>query len=137
MADQLTATARVHRSRIGGNQDHYSHGCAECQNKARSNGSTDKGRKVGQGLGRCPDPRLGPDPCLRVRAFARVLTLVVVTKAGLEEEAIEAANDASAEHPCRIIVLADVGSAAPNRVDALRWWASAAGRGRTRISPPR
>jgi glucose-6-phosphate dehydrogenase assembly protein OpcA len=43
---------------------------------------------------------------------------VVVTKSGLEEEAIEAANDASREHPCRIIVLADAGSAAPNRLDA-------------------
>ena len=63
------------------------------------------------------------------RAFARVLTLVVVTKAGLEEEAIEAANDARGNTPA--------GSAAPNRLDALRWWASAAGRGRTRISPPK
>jgi glucose-6-phosphate dehydrogenase assembly protein OpcA len=53
-----------------------------------------------------------------VIALGRVLTLVVVTKSGLEEEAIEAANDASREHPCRIIVLADAGSAAPNRLDA-------------------
>ena len=44
-----------------------------------------------------------------VIALGRVLTLVVVTKSGLEEEAIEAANDASREHPCRIIVLADAG----------------------------
>jgi glucose-6-phosphate dehydrogenase assembly protein OpcA len=41
-----------------------------------------------------------------VIALGRVLTLVVVTESGLEEEAIEAANDASREHPCRIIVLA-------------------------------
>src|SRR5919112_76357 len=34
-----------------------------------------------------------------VIALGRVLTLVVVTKSGLEEEAIEAANDASREHP--------------------------------------
>jgi glucose-6-phosphate dehydrogenase assembly protein OpcA len=53
-----------------------------------------------------------------VIALGRVLTLVVVTKSGLEEEAIEAANEASREHPCRIIVLADAGSAAPNRLDA-------------------
>ena len=39
-----------------------------------------------------------------VIALGRVLTLVVVTKSGLEEEAIEAANEASREHPCRIIV---------------------------------
>ncbi|MBD1544498.1 OpcA protein, partial [Arthrobacter sp. IA7] len=53
-----------------------------------------------------------------VIALGRVLTLVVVTKSGLEEEAIEAANEASREHPCRIIVLADAGSSAPNRLDA-------------------
>ncbi|PYI64763.1 OpcA protein [Arthrobacter livingstonensis] len=53
-----------------------------------------------------------------VTALGRVLTLVVVTKFGLEEEAIEAANDASREHPCRIIVLVDAGAGAPNRLDA-------------------
>ncbi len=53
-----------------------------------------------------------------VIALGRVLTLVVVTKSGLEEEAIEAANLASREHPCRIIVLADAGATAPNRLDA-------------------
>ena len=53
-----------------------------------------------------------------VIALGRVLTLVVVTKSGLEEEAIEAANEASREHPCRIIVLADAGAEAPNRLDA-------------------
>ena len=57
-----------------------------------------------------------------VIALGRVLTLVVVTKSGLEEEAIEAANDASREHPCRIIVLADAGAAAPTR----HWKTSAA-----------
>ncbi|WP_218711628.1 glucose-6-phosphate dehydrogenase assembly protein OpcA [Arthrobacter sp. BF1] len=41
-----------------------------------------------------------------VVALGRVLTLVVITKRGREEEAIEAANLASREHPCRIIVLA-------------------------------
>ena len=53
-----------------------------------------------------------------VIALGRVLTLVVVTRSGLEEEAIEAANEASREHPCRIIVLADAGAEAPNRLDA-------------------
>ncbi|MBO1269997.1 glucose-6-phosphate dehydrogenase assembly protein OpcA, partial [Arthrobacter cavernae] len=53
-----------------------------------------------------------------VIALGRVLTLVVVTKSGLEEEAIEAANEASLEHPCRIIVLADAGAEAPDRLDA-------------------
>src|SRR3990170_5456431 len=53
-----------------------------------------------------------------VIALGRVLILVVVTKSGLEEEAIEAANEASREHPCRIIVLADAGKDAPDRLDA-------------------
>ncbi|MEO6531914.1 MAG: glucose-6-phosphate dehydrogenase assembly protein OpcA [Specibacter sp.] len=53
-----------------------------------------------------------------VTALGRVLTLVVATTAGLEEEAIEAANDASREHPCRIIVLVDAGAGAPTRLDA-------------------
>ncbi|WP_248761061.1 glucose-6-phosphate dehydrogenase assembly protein OpcA [Pseudarthrobacter sp. SSS035] len=53
-----------------------------------------------------------------VIALGRVLTLVVVTKSGLEEEAIEAANEASREHPCRIIVLADAGAKGPTRLDA-------------------
>lgn len=60
--------------------------------------------------------------CLRAQggvvALGRVLTLVVVTKSGLEEEAIDAANDASREHPCRIIVLASGGAEAPTRLDA-------------------
>lgn len=38
-------------------------------------------------------------------ALGRVLTLVIVTTHGLEEDAIEAANDASREHPMRVIVL--------------------------------
>lgn len=38
-------------------------------------------------------------------ALGRVLTLVIVTTHGLQEEAIEAANDASREHPMRVIVL--------------------------------
>ncbi|MET0303831.1 MAG: glucose-6-phosphate dehydrogenase assembly protein OpcA [Microbacteriaceae bacterium] len=38
-------------------------------------------------------------------ALGRVLTLVISTALGDEEEAIEAANDASREHPMRVIVL--------------------------------
>lgn len=38
-------------------------------------------------------------------ALGRVLTLVISTAIGHEEEAIEAANDASREHPMRVIVL--------------------------------
>lgn len=38
-------------------------------------------------------------------ALGRVLTLVISTVLGEEEEAIEAANDASREHPMRVIVL--------------------------------
>lgn len=40
-------------------------------------------------------------------ALGRVLTLVIATRRGIEEEAIEAANDASREHPMRVIVLLD------------------------------
>lgn len=53
-----------------------------------------------------------------VIALGRVLTLVVITRSGDEEEAIEAANEASREHPCRIIVLADAGSEKADRLDA-------------------
>jgi glucose-6-phosphate dehydrogenase assembly protein OpcA len=38
-------------------------------------------------------------------ALGRVLTLVISTALGHEEEAIEAANDASREHPMRVIVI--------------------------------
>ncbi|MFF2495271.1 glucose-6-phosphate dehydrogenase assembly protein OpcA [Agromyces sp. NPDC058064] len=40
-----------------------------------------------------------------VVALGRVLTLVIATSPGQEEEAIEAANDASREHPMRVIVV--------------------------------
>ncbi|ALE07763.1 OpcA protein [Arthrobacter sp. ERGS1:01] len=53
-----------------------------------------------------------------VVTLGRVLTLVVITKNGLEEEAIEAANLASREHPCRIIVLAAGSADEPTRLDA-------------------
>lgn len=42
-------------------------------------------------------------------ALGRVLTLVIATPLGEEEEAIEAANDASREHPMRVIVLSKHG----------------------------
>ncbi|MDO9397762.1 MAG: glucose-6-phosphate dehydrogenase assembly protein OpcA [Herbiconiux sp.] len=38
-------------------------------------------------------------------ALGRVLTLVIVTSLGEEEDAIEAANDASREHPMRVLVV--------------------------------
>ncbi|MBT8163724.1 MULTISPECIES: glucose-6-phosphate dehydrogenase assembly protein OpcA [Arthrobacter] len=53
-----------------------------------------------------------------VIALGRVLTLVVITKSGLEEEAIEAANEASREHPCRVIVLAAGSPEKATRLDA-------------------
>lgn len=52
-----------------------------------------------------------------VVALGRVLTLVVITRSGLEEEAIAAANLASREHPCRIIVLAAGSADAATRLD--------------------
>ena len=38
-------------------------------------------------------------------ALGRVLTLIIATELGEEEEAIEAANDASREHPMRVLVI--------------------------------
>lgn len=49
-------------------------------------------------------------------ALGRVLTLIISTKLGEEEEAIEAANDASREHPMRVLVVS-TGSEKP-RADA-------------------
>lgn len=49
-------------------------------------------------------------------ALGRVLTLVISTKLGDEEEAIEAANDASREHPMRVIVISS-GSDTPAAPD--------------------
>jgi len=51
-------------------------------------------------------------------ALGRVLTLIIVTHHGAEEEVIEAANDASREHPMRVIaVLFGDGDVEP-RLDA-------------------
>ena len=53
-----------------------------------------------------------------VVALGRVLTLVVVTSSGNEEDAILAANLASRDHPCRIMVLALGSADEPTRLDA-------------------
>lgn len=54
-----------------------------------------------------------------VFALGRVLTLVVVTDDGPElERAVDAANAASREHPCRVIVLARGQRRASPRLDA-------------------
>ena len=46
-------------------------------------------------------------------ALGRVLTLVIVTDEHDAEEAIDAANSASREHPCRVIVVVQGTGAAP------------------------
>lgn len=52
-------------------------------------------------------------------ALGRVLTLVIATRLGAEEEAIEAANDASREHPMRVIVVSRPDTTdGPARLDA-------------------
>ncbi|MDQ1550223.1 MAG: hypothetical protein QOD27_1881 [Microbacteriaceae bacterium] len=54
-------------------------------------------------------------------ALGRVLTLVISTALGHEEEAIEAANDASREHPMRVIVISTDGNSSAKddaRLDA-------------------
>lgn len=56
-------------------------------------------------------------------ALGRVLTLIIAASFGREEEAIEAANDASREHPMRVIVVStrvanETEPAADPRVDA-------------------
>ena len=54
-----------------------------------------------------------------VITMGRVLTLVVCTLDSSEaEDAIDAANDASREHPCRVVVLARGDRFAPTRLDA-------------------
>jgi len=56
-----------------------------------------------------------------VVALGRVLTLVIATSPGSEEEAIEAANDASREHPMRVIVIStdiDSKKKSQSRIDA-------------------
>ncbi|NUT97043.1 MAG: glucose-6-phosphate dehydrogenase assembly protein OpcA, partial [Saccharothrix sp.] len=51
--------------------------------------------------------------------LGRVLTLVIVTDDGSKtEDAVDAANDASREHPCRVIVVARGARRAAPRLDA-------------------
>lgn len=51
-------------------------------------------------------------------ALGRVLTLIIVSHQGVDEEAIEAANDASREHPMRVIVLMEGDRHGEPRLDA-------------------
>lgn len=51
-------------------------------------------------------------------ALGRVLTLVIASAGPPDEAAIEAANDASREHPMRVIVLSTARGAAATRLDA-------------------
>jgi glucose-6-phosphate dehydrogenase assembly protein OpcA len=51
-------------------------------------------------------------------ALGRVMTLVLVTDDVDADEAIEAANDASREHPCRVIALARSNKRGTSRLDA-------------------
>ncbi len=52
-------------------------------------------------------------------ALGRVLTLIILTREGALEEVVEAANDASREHPMRVIVLMiDGTTATDSRLDA-------------------
>ncbi|WGH84339.1 glucose-6-phosphate dehydrogenase assembly protein OpcA [Auritidibacter ignavus] len=53
-----------------------------------------------------------------VVALGRVLSLIIATTADSVEEAIEAANQASREHPCRIVVLATGDQRKQTRLDA-------------------
>ncbi|WP_036970906.1 glucose-6-phosphate dehydrogenase assembly protein OpcA, partial [Promicromonospora kroppenstedtii] len=51
-------------------------------------------------------------------ALGRVLTLVVLADEGDIEESVEAANDASREHPCRVIVVAPATEGSSTHLDA-------------------
>jgi glucose-6-phosphate dehydrogenase assembly protein OpcA len=51
-------------------------------------------------------------------ALSRVLTLLVITSAGYEEDAIAAASLASREHPCRIVVVVQGAADGRTRLDA-------------------
>ena len=51
-------------------------------------------------------------------ALGRVLTLIIVTEDAGAEAAIEAANDASREHPCRVLVVVQANRRGVDRLDA-------------------
>lgn len=53
-----------------------------------------------------------------VVALGRVLTLIIVTSADEVERTIAAANEASREHPSRVIVIADAEQGYSDRIDA-------------------
>lgn len=48
---------------------------------------------------------------------SRVLTMVIITDESMSEDAIRAANEASFEHPCRVIVIARGGKRGAPRLD--------------------
>src|SRR5664279_655497 len=50
--------------------------------------------------------------------LGRVLSLVIVLNEAAAEAAIEAANDASRQHPCRVIALISGKKSGPSRLDA-------------------
>lgn len=83
-------------------------------------------------------------------ALSRVLTLVVVVDEDEAEEAIRTANDASRQHPCRIIVVVTGNRRAASRLDGqirlggdagasevvvLRLYGALAGHGRAVVTP--
>lgn len=51
-------------------------------------------------------------------ALGRVMTLIIVTPDDGAEDAIEAANDASREHPCRVLVVVLANRRGTHRIDA-------------------
>ena len=51
-------------------------------------------------------------------ALGRVLTLIIVTDDAGAEDAIEAANSASREHPCRVLVIVQANRRGLDRIDA-------------------
>lgn len=51
-------------------------------------------------------------------ALGRVMTLIIVTDDGPAEQAIRAANEASREHPCRVIAVVRGNRRGTNRLDA-------------------
>src|SRR5690625_7448180 len=51
-------------------------------------------------------------------ALGRVLTLIIDATDSDAETAIQAANNASREHPCRVITVSDMNPAADNQLDA-------------------
>lgn len=59
--------------------------------------------------------------------LGRVLTLVIVVDEADADDALAAANDASHQHPCRIVVLVQANPRGANRLDAQIWVGGEAG----------